>query len=105
MLEGLGPRMAAYAKNNGHKLNNVIWYSSTSQVWGESDTLKHFIKRFKPDYIIVSLGANELFVKDIIKKREKFVTRILSQIGNISYIWIGPPNWKEDTCINELVES
>lgn len=105
MLEGLGPRMASYAKKNGHKLYNVIWYSSTSEIWGRCDTLKHFIKTFNPDYILVSLGANELFVKDIKKKRKKYVEHILSQIGNIPYVWIGPPNWKPDTGINELVES
>ncbi|MDD2961778.1 MAG: SGNH/GDSL hydrolase family protein [Muribaculaceae bacterium] len=105
MLEGLGPRMASYAKHNGHTLNNVIWYSSTSKVWGECDTLSYFIHHYKPNYIIVSLGANELFVKDIINKRAKYVDRILSQIGDIPYIWIGPPNWKDDSGINKLVAS
>lgn len=103
MLEGLSPRLAAYAKENGHKMNTVIWYSSTSNVWGECDTLKTFIRRFKPSYVFICLGANELFVKDIAKKRDKYVKTILSQIGNIPYLWIGPPNWKEDTGINDLI--
>ena len=29
MLEGLSPRLASYARLNGHKLYTVIWYSST----------------------------------------------------------------------------
>ena len=28
---------------------------------------------------------------------------ILRQIGDLPYIWIGPPNWKDDTGINELL--
>lgn len=103
MLEGLSPRLAAYAKENGHKMNTVIWYSSTSNVWGECDTLKTFIKKFKPSYIFICLGANELFVKDIKQKRDKYVKSILAQIGDIPYLWIGPPNWKEDTGINDLI--
>jgi hypothetical protein len=103
MLEGLSPRLAAYAEHNGHNLYSVIWYSSTSKVWGTSTKLKEYISKFKPDFIFVSLGANEMFVRDIIKKRDKYVKNILSQIGDIPYIWIGPPNWKEDTGINELV--
>ena len=103
MLEGLSPRLAAYAKHNGHSLYSVIWYSSTSKVWGTSTKLKEYISKFNPDFIFVSLGANEMFVKDIIKARDKYVKTILSQIGDIPYIWIGPPNWKEDTGINELV--
>ena len=104
MLEGLGPRMASYAKKNGHKLYNVIWYSSTSEIWGSCDTLTYFIRKFKPDYILVSLGANELFVSNIKKKRAKYVQNILKQIGNIPYVWIGPPNWKPDTGINDLLQ-
>lgn len=104
MLEGLGPRMGAYAKKNGHQLRNVIWYSSTTETWGSCDTLKHFIRKFKPSYIIVCLGANELFVRNIKTKRNKYLNNILSQIGNIPYVWIGPPNWKEDTGINQMLQ-
>lgn len=104
MLEGLSPRLAAYADENGHTLNEVRWYSSTSNVWGECDTLTHYINKFKPTYIFICLGANELFVKDIEKKRDKYVKRIFSQIGDIPYLWIGPPNWKPDTGINRLIK-
>ena len=103
MLDGLYPRLAAYAKENGHTLYAVIWYSSTSEVWGKSDKLKKYIADLKPDYIFVSLGANELFVKDIAEKRDKYVKKIVSDIGDIPYVWIGPPNWKEDTGINDLI--
>ncbi len=34
MLDGLSPRLAAYAKENGHTLYTVVWYSSTSEFWG-----------------------------------------------------------------------
>lgn len=103
MLEGLNPRLAAYADENGHKLNSVIWYSSTSKYWGTCDTLKVFLKRFKPTFIIISLGGNELFVRNIAEERDQYVKNFLSQIGDIPYLWIGPPNWKKDTGINELI--
>lgn len=105
MLEGLNPRLAAYAAENGHKLNSVIWYSSTSEQWGSCDTLGVFLRRFKPTFIFISLGGNELFVKDIAQKRDKWVKSLLKQIGDIPYIWIGPPNWKPDTGINDLIKA
>lgn len=105
MLEGLSPRLAAYAKHNGHRLNSVIWYSSTTEVWGSCNKLAAFVKKHKPDYVVVCLGANELFVRDIITKRAKYVDSMLSQIGDIPYVWIGPPNWKSDTGINRLIAS
>lgn len=104
MLEGLGPRLAAYAQKNGHTLYNVVWYSSTSEVWGRSDKLRSYIERIRPTFIFVSLGANELFVTDIKNKRRQYVEKIVADIDTIPYLWIGPPNWKPDTGINELVE-
>ena len=103
MLEGLSPRLAAYAKHNGHTLYSVIWYSSTSEVWGRSGKLKSYIEKIKPDFVFICLGANELFVKDIINKRDKYVKTLISEIGDLPFLWIGPPNWKPDTGINQLI--
>lgn len=105
MLDGLSPRLAAYADANGHTLYAVIWYSSTSERWGQSDKLRHYIERVKPDYVFVCLGANELFVRDIVAKRRDFVRKIVEDIDTIPFVWIGPPNWKEDTGINNLIAS
>lgn len=103
MLEGLSPRLAAYCDANGHELYSVVWYSSTSEVWGKSDKLAGYIARIKPTFVVICLGANELFVSDIEQKREKYVQKILADIGDIPYLWIGPPNWKPDTGINRLI--
>lgn len=103
MLEGLGPRMAAYAGENGHTLYNVMWYSSTSEIWGSSARLKDYIAKLQPTYVFICLGSNELFVNDIAKKRRGFVQNIIADIDTIPYVWIGPPNWKPDTGINQLI--
>lgn len=105
MLDGLYPRLAAYARHNGHKLYAVIWYSSTSEIWGKSGRLKKYISRLDPDYVFICLGANELFVKDISSKRARYVKALIGEIGDIPYLWIGPPNWKADTGINSLIAS
>ena len=103
MLEGLSPRLAAYCRASGHRLYTVIWYSSTSERWGSTDRLRRYIDKLRPDYIFVSLGANELFVSNIIDKRTRYVKKILSDIDTIPYVWIGPPNWKEDTGVNRMI--
>ncbi|MCQ2290824.1 MAG: SGNH/GDSL hydrolase family protein [Muribaculaceae bacterium] len=105
MLERLSPRFAAYAEENGHQMNTVIWYGSTTEVWANSKRAAEKIKTYHPDFIIISLGGNELFIKDIITRRSKFVKEILSEFGKIPYVWIGPPNWKEDTGINKMLQS
>ena len=103
MLEGLMLRMRDYAAYNGHDLKTVIWYSSSSLWYGTSDTISHFINKYKPTYVMLVLGANELFIRDIKNKRLRYVKRIISQMDTLPYVWVGPPNWKDDTGINDLI--
>lgn len=103
MLEFLRIRLNDYNKHNGHTMNTVIWYSSSTLWYGQCDTITHYIQKYKPTYIILVLGANELFIKDIISERTKYTKHIISQMKDIPYIWVGPPNWKDDTGINDLI--
>ena len=103
MLEGLMLRLRDYTAYNGHEMKTVIWYSSSTLWYGTSDTLKYWINKYEPTYVMLVLGANELFVRDIKTKRLKYVKKIISQIGDIPYVWVGPPNWKDDTGINDLI--
>ena len=103
MLEGLAPRLAAYCDKSGHKLIEVIWYSSSTLCWSQSARLTELINTYHPNYIMVCLGANELYVPDIKRTRRPHLKNILAEIGNIPYLWIGPPNWVEDTGINDLL--
>lgn len=102
MLEGLTHRFDDYAGFNGHTLHTVIWYSSSSEKWGTTKTLEHYIAQYKPTFIVVCLCSNELFVRDL-DKRDQYIQSIVKKIGNIPFVWISPPNWKEDTGINELI--
>lgn len=105
MLERLSPRIAAYAEENGHQMNTVIWYGSSTEVWAKSGKVKEYIRKYRPDYILISLGGNELFVSDIIARRTKYVKQIVADFGGVPYVWIGPPNWKADTGINKMLQS
>lgn len=104
MLEGLAKRFIDYTEHNNHQLRTVIWYSSTSDTWANTDTLQYFLKKYDPSYVVVCLGANELFVKDIDKRREN-IRKIVGKLGARPYVWISPPNWKDDTGINEAIIS
>lgn len=103
MCEGLMFRFKDYAKYNNHELKTVICYSTTTVWWDETDSLKKMIKKFEPDYIFFTTGSNELFIRNI-EEREKHIKDIVRQAGNKKFIWIGPPNWAEDTGINKLIE-
>ena len=102
MSEGLMFPFIKYAKYNGHVLNTVIWYSSSTLWWSEKDSLAKLIKKYKPTFVIFTLGSNELFIRNI-AEREANIQNIIKQAGNTKFIWIGPPNWKDDTGINDLL--
>ncbi len=102
MLEGLSRRLCDYCMENGHELTTVIWYSSTSQQWAETDTLEHFMRKTDPTFIFVCLCSNELFVRDL-DERDKWLKEIVGKMGDTPFVWVSPPNWREDTGINDLI--
>lgn len=103
MLEGLGPRLAAYCDKSGHTLIEVIWYSSSTLYWAKSGRLTELINKYHPTYIMICLGANELYVPEIRTARKPYLKKMLAEIGDLPYLWIGPPNWDTDTGINDLL--
>jgi hypothetical protein len=102
MCEGLMFRLQDYAKLNGHTLKTVIWYSSGTVGWSKTDSLRKLVKIHKPTYIFFTTGSNELFIRNI-QEREPYIQNIIAQAGDLPFIWIGPPNWAEDTGINDLI--
>lgn len=103
MTFNLALRLAQYAKQNGHTINSVNWDSSNTKIWAEYDTLANCIARYRPTQIFISLGSNELYIKNP-ETRLPYVNKILDVIDTIPYVWIGPPNWKEDGGINDMLE-
>lgn len=102
MTYNLALRLAQYAARNGHTIHSVNWDSSNTKIWAESDTLAHYIEEFRPTQIFISLGSNEVYIKNP-QTRVPYVKKILEVIGEIPYVWIGPPNWQEDTGINAML--
>ena len=103
MVEGLSRRLGDYAGENGHKLYTVIWYSSTTERWGTTQTLEHFIAEYKPTYVLICLGSNELFINDL-ANRAQYVSEMVKKIGDIPFVWISPSDWNGDTGINDIIK-
>ena len=104
-LEGLRNPVYKYCVLNHHELvASVLWYGSTTKSWRKSDTLSYFLKKYKPTYVFIALGLNELYAKDLENRRE-YIKNILASIkeAEIRYFWIGPAAWKEDKGITTLM--
>jgi len=104
MTEQTRYALEKYTAQNGHKLITCTWYSSTTKLWSETDRLSILIEEYKPDIVWFTLGANELFLPSI-ASREKYIQDIIyeADTAKVPFVWIGPPNWKDDTGINELL--
>lgn len=102
MTWNLALRLAQYAKQNGHTIHALNWDSSNTKTWSGCDTLVNNLKRYKVDYVFITLGSNELYLRDPNARLEN-VKQILAMIDTIPYVWIGPPNWKEDTGFNDML--
>lgn len=103
MTEGLLRRFKDYAEQNGHELTNVCWYSSSTKLWAETDTLQHFLRISKPTFVVICLGGNEMFVRDL-DRRTEYVETIVRQVQHVPYVWIGTPRWKDDTGLCQIIE-
>ncbi|HEY6162559.1 MAG TPA: hypothetical protein VI112_15125 [Bacteroidia bacterium] len=103
-LEGFMPALSDYCVENGHQLNSVVWYSSSTELWGNCDTLTYYIRKFKPTYVIACLGLNELFVREP-QERKKYVRHIMDQCDSLKFIYVGPAFWKEDTGLDKMLMS
>ena len=102
MAYSLMCRVHNYCNYNHHNLNVVTWVSATTETYANCDTLEYFVNLYKPTYILFVIGANEMFVRDAYERINN-VNRIIPQTHGIPTIWIGPPNWKEDTGINNML--
>ncbi len=102
MLEGLSLRLNDYATQDNNYLMTVIWYASGTRHWGGTDSLSMLITRYKPTYIFISCGGNELHSRNV-EGLKPYIQNIVTTIGEIPFVWIGPPNWREDTGINDAI--
>ena len=95
MVEPIAHYFWNYAKENGHELYTVTWYGSSSYSWGCTRTLEHFMEETKPTFIVLCMGSNELTLKDMNTIHHN-VQRVLEKVGDIPFVWIGPPSYTEN---------
>jgi acyl-CoA thioesterase-1 len=64
--------------------------------------LKELLQRHKPDLVILTLGANDVFVP-FPDSMASSVEAIVKRIAPRACWWIGPPTWKPDTGIVRVI--
>ncbi|TAE18325.1 MAG: hypothetical protein EAZ95_04395 [Bacteroidetes bacterium] len=105
MAEGLRYPLQQYAQHNKHKLTVIAKTSASIISWVGKDSagrLRETIRQLKPTYVLISLGSNDLFTK-YLEEYEKYLENINKQLDSTKFVWICPPNWKEDFGLTDLI--
>lgn len=90
-----------YCRSNGHKLVATIeWYSATTLNFAKADTISKIIARYKPTYIFVLFGLNEVLARDG-ANRKALARQFHRRLKKIPYAWIGPTNWGQDFVVTD----
>lgn len=99
---GMTYQLNDYCQENGHNiLASLVWYSATIFNLAYADTINNIIKKYAPTYIFIVVGLNEMYAKDL-EKRKKAAGILANKISGIPYTWIGPANYQEDFGINQV---
>ena len=92
-LDGVARRFADYARENNFSLYSAVWYGATVNDWAWTTELPRLMKSVNPNYVIISLGTNDLGYHDL-SARAKAVREIVHEVGNVPFVWIGPISLK-----------
>ena len=99
---GLCYQLNDYCIANGHKLvASFVWNSATIFNFAFADTITDLIAKYKPTYIFIVLGLNELYARDL-TKRKQAAQIFAKKLEGIPYTWVGPANFTEDYGINKI---
>ena len=103
MTHHLAMSISKYGTKNNYKVTGVTWESSSIPGWSKSGKIGKYIKMSQPDFIIISLGSNEMELKNF-DRRIPDIKNIVEQLDSIPFIWVGPPLWKADKGIYPMLE-
>jgi hypothetical protein len=97
--DSMVPLVANYIKpvvtRNGGSYESISISSSTTGSWAETHQLRDAVAKLDPDLVLISLGSNDLFVRDL-DARARDIRQIVAEVGGRACLWVGPPAWAKD---------
>ncbi|HEV8245719.1 MAG TPA: hypothetical protein VGP93_08120, partial [Polyangiaceae bacterium] len=82
----------------------ILEFETASYVptWAFGHDLPKYIAKYNPDFVIVTLGANEIEIVNP-EQRAGAVKRLVKELGGRPCLWVLPPLWKRDTGFMKVI--
>jgi lysophospholipase L1-like esterase len=103
MAGALGIALNEELKKAG--VRGVLRFKTASFIptWAWSQDLPILLARHNPDLILITLGANEVAIKDP-EIRAKTVQKLVRRFEGRPCVWIAPPLWAGDTGLLPVIQ-
>jgi hypothetical protein len=99
---GLCKALAPKFKAEGTQFIRDVWESASLAAFAESDRLPKLMKKYDPDLVLLTLGANDVFDKHP-ESEIRYIEMIVKKVGHRDCYWIGPPLWKADFGLVDVI--
>lgn len=99
---GLAKGLSAYFKGEGAKFYRDAEVAVSIRKYAQAPRFRRLLDHFKPDIVILTLGANDVFLP-YPDYYASYVEGVVKAVGERECWWIGPPTWKPDTGIVEVI--
>ncbi len=101
---GLCKALAPKFKAEGTKFVRDVWESASIAAFDDSNRIPTLMKRYDPDLVLLTLGANDVFSEHP-AVMAKHVESIVKKIGSRDCVWVGPPLWKGDKGLVDVIRA
>jgi hypothetical protein len=61
--------------------------------WAHSPKLQNVLRKYRPDLVLISLGANELEIPEP-EKRAPLIQKLVKSLGETPCVWVAPVLWE-----------
>ena len=78
-----------------HQVKGILKYKTSTYIptWAWNAELPQYIRRYKPDLVVITLGANELKIPDP-EARASTLKRLVKRLRGTPCLWVGIPLWE-----------
>jgi lysophospholipase L1-like esterase len=99
---GLCKALQPKFKAEGTEFVRDVWESASIAAFAQSQRLPKLMKKYDPDLVLLTLGANDVFDRHP-ENMIRYIESIVKKIGDRDCYWIGPPLWKGDFGLVDVI--